>query len=100
MGALVYVAVRGRLATEIAFFRQPLPWVPMIAGSILGAYLAMLMWLAGFKYADASVAAILNQTSVVWIIVLSAVFLREPLTMRRMAGVLVAFVGVVMIALG
>ncbi len=100
MGALVYLAVRGRLATEIALFRQPLPWVPMIAGSILGAYLAMLMWLAGFKYADASVAAILNQTSVVWIIVLSAVFLREPLTKRRMAGVLVAFVGVVIIALG
>lgn len=100
MGALVYLIVRGRLAAEIALFRQPLPWVPMIVGSILGAYLAMLMWLTGFKYADASVAAILNQTSTIWVIVLSAMFLREPLTLHRIIGVLIAFSGLAMIALG
>ena len=61
---------------------------------------AMLFWIAGFKYAEASVAAILNQTSTIWIVVLAALFLHEPLTWKRGFGAFLAFAGVALIALG
>lgn len=54
----------------------------------------MSMWLAGFKYTDASVASILNETSSIFILVLAAVFLREPLRRRSLLGVGLTFGGV------
>ena len=57
----------------------------------------MVFWLAGFKYADASVAAILNQTSVVFAILLATVFLHEELTRRKLAAVILALIGAVVV---
>jgi drug/metabolite transporter (DMT)-like permease len=52
----------------------------------------------GFKYtANAGVAAILNQTSVVFALLLATVVLREALTRRKLAAVVLALAGVVLI---
>jgi len=45
-----------------------------------GSYLSLLCWLAGFKYAQAGIAALLNQTSTVLIVLLAAIVLKQPLT--------------------
>ena len=46
----------------------------------------MLLWLGGVKYTSSSVAAMLNQLSVLFTLVLARVWLREPLSLRKMVG--------------
>jgi drug/metabolite transporter (DMT)-like permease len=71
-----------------------------LAGSFIGAYMAMLLWLAGMKYAPVSVASALNQTSNIFVVLLAALFLREPLTTKRIAAVGLAFAGALLVSLG
>jgi drug/metabolite transporter (DMT)-like permease len=74
-------------------------WRTAVPGAILGAYLAMIVWVAGMKYTQASTASILNQTSAVFVLPLAAVFLHERITLRKMAAVVLALAGVVLVTL-
>lgn len=71
-----------------------IPWRPLLTGAFVGQFLAMILWLAGYKYTSASVAAILNETASVFILLLAAVWLKEPLTRRALAGVGLTLTGV------
>ncbi|MBN1756066.1 DMT family transporter [bacterium] len=75
-------------------------WPYMLSSSFIGAYLAMLLWLAGMKYTQASVASVLNQTSNVFIVILAFIFLKEKLTYRRILGISIAFIGAVLVSFG
>ncbi len=75
-------------------------WRYTLAGSFVGAYLAMLFWLAGMKYAPASIAAALNQTSNAFVFVFAALFLRERITGRRLAGIIAALIGAYLVSFG
>ena len=55
-------------------------WPIILVASVLSAYLAMMFWLGGFKYADASVASVLNETSNIFIVLLAALFLKEKIS--------------------
>ena len=55
----------------------------------------MLLWLGGYKYTQASVAAVLNETSSVFILLFAAWWLREPLTRRSGIGVTLTMSGIV-----
>ena len=81
-------------------FRPSAVWKVSLPGSILGGYLAMVFWLAGFKYTYASVAAILNQTSVVFAILLATIFLREELTRRKLVAIMLGLMGAAVVTLG
>jgi drug/metabolite transporter (DMT)-like permease len=81
-------------------FRPTHSWRYALPASILGTYLAMIFWVAGFKYTHASVAAVLNQTSVVFACVLAALFLKERFGPRQIAAIALALTGVVVITLG
>lgn len=74
-------------------------WRTLLPASLLGSYLAMLLWLGGFKWADASVAAVLNQLTTVFTIVLARIYLQEPLTIPRVLGGGVAVAGALIILL-
>lgn len=79
-------------------FRQ---WKSLLLASFLGTYLAMVLWLAGYRYTSASIAAILNETASIFIVLLAWLFLREPLTPAKGFGVIITTTGVVLlIALG
>lgn len=71
-----------------------------IAGSFLGAYVAMFIWMAGMKYAEASIASILNQLSNIFVFVLAAIFLHENVTWRRIGGILLGVGGAVLVTVG
>ena len=68
-------------------------WKTLIPGSLLGSFLSLLLWVAGMKYALASVAGILNQMTTVFIFILAAIFLKEKVTTRRIIAVILAFAG-------
>ncbi|MGB0449296.1 MAG: DMT family transporter [Porticoccaceae bacterium] len=95
--AVVRFPGRVREALFIGFLRTDM-WRTMIPMAILGPFLATLMWVAGFKYLEAGRAAIFNQLSTVFIIILAYFLLGEKLTGRKMAGVLLAITGAVLVA--
>jgi drug/metabolite transporter (DMT)-like permease len=80
-------------------FRPAGVWKFAVPGAVIGTYIALLLWIAGFKYAQANVVSILNQTSALWTAVLAAVFLQERLTGTRIAAIAVGFVGSVLVLL-
>jgi drug/metabolite transporter (DMT)-like permease len=92
VGMLAIALVRG----ELHRLRAPagLHWGPLLRAAFIGQFLAMLLWLAGYKYTLASIAAVLNETASVFIIVLAAWWLKEPLTRRGIAGVVLTLAGV------
>ncbi len=74
-------------------------WKFIIPGSILGPYLALGCWIAGFKYTLAGKAAILNQLNVIFIFFFAWLFLKEPLTGRKTLGLALALVGASLVIL-
>ena len=54
----------------------------------------MVLWLAGYKFTQASIAAILNETASVWIVLLAWLWLKEPLGRRGAIGVSLTLGGV------
>lgn len=81
-----------------AVFRPAAIWKYSIPGSVLGGFLSMIFWVAGFKYAQAAIAAILNQTSVIFATVLAVVVLKEAMTRRKLVAITLATAGVVLVA--
>lgn len=80
-------------------FRPCRAWKTAIPGAFLGTYLAYVFWGGGFKHADASIAAILNQTTVIFAIILATVIVKERLTKRKVVSVTLAVAGVVIAVL-
>src|SRR6516162_777826 len=74
----------------------PKEWLTLF-GSATVAYLQMMMWLGGMKFAQASIAAVLNQTATIFTIVLAALILHEPLTRVRFGAATLAMAGVFLI---
>jgi drug/metabolite transporter (DMT)-like permease len=73
-------------------------WHYTLSGSFFGAYLAMIIWIAGIKYTQASVASALNQTSTIFIFIFAGFILKEPITLRRAFGIIIAFVGAFLVS--
>ncbi len=73
-------------------------WKYCLPASVLGSYLAMIFWVAGFTYtAKAGVAAILNQTTTIFAIILATLILKESFTRRKLLAVTLAMSGVVLV---
>lgn len=69
-------------------------WRYTISSSFFGTYLAMLLWLAGMKFTQASIAAALNQTSNIFIFIFAAFILKEKINLQRTIAIIVAVIGV------
>ncbi len=78
---------------------RALPWPLLIAGAFFGQYLAMLFWLAGYKYTQASIASVLNETASVFILIFAWMFLKERLSRRKLIGVMCTLCGVAVMLL-
>ena len=59
--------------------------------------MAMVFWIAAFKYTYASVAAILSQTTAIISLILAALILKEPLTKRKLVAVVLAMIGITLV---
>jgi drug/metabolite transporter (DMT)-like permease len=80
---------------ELATIRRS--WKPLALLGFLGVSAFNTLTYMGLKYTTATNGVLLNSVSPVLIIAISVVFLREPLSARQLAGVMVSFAGVVAI---
>lgn len=96
VGLLVITWFHPQRGTILRVLVPSAVWKIALPASIVGNYLAMLAWLAGFKYTLVSVAAILNQLSTIFTFVLAAVILKEPVTPARLIAIVLAVAGAVL----
>lgn len=75
-------------------------WKYTLLGSFLGGYVAMVAWIGGMKYTQASTAAALNQSSNVFVFLFAAFFLKEKITPQRLAAIITAIIGVLLVTFG
>ena len=73
--------------------------VYLLAGSFLGTFLSVIFWLSGYKYTLAGRAAIYNQLSTIFIIILAAIFLKEVMTTKKWAAVSLALGGAFIVSI-
>lgn len=81
----------------IASLRFSSDWKYFILGSFAGSYVSLVLWLAGMKYAQTSVAAALNQTSNIFIFIFAAMFLHEPINQRRLIAIAMGIAGTLLV---
>jgi len=94
-GMFVYMLVSARWQSVKRNFSQPQPWGTVMFASFLGSYFALILWLAGYKLIDASVASVLNETNVAFIVFLAWLMLGEQINRRKLAGLALTIGGVI-----
>jgi drug/metabolite transporter (DMT)-like permease len=58
----------------------------------------VIFWLAGFKYTISGRAAIYNQLSTIFIILLAFFILKEPMSKKKWVGVLLSISGALIVS--
>lgn len=94
LGSIGLLLISQKFIKVVNELKQPRDWRILIIASVLGTYISMILWLSGYKYTDAIIASVLNETSVLFIVLFAWIFLKEEVSRRRLAGVVLAFLGV------
>ena len=94
-GMLVYMLLTAQWQSVKQNFSQPQPWGTVMFASFLGSYFALILWLLGYKLIDASVASVLNETNVAFIVFLAWLMLGEQINRRKLAGLALTIGGVI-----
>jgi drug/metabolite transporter (DMT)-like permease len=96
LGAIIGMVLIATFRKELFLLKAPktMKWGPIIRAAFIGQFVAMVFWLAGYKFTSASVAAILNETASVFILLLAWLLLKEPMTRRGLIGVGLTLSGV------
>lgn len=97
VSTVVMIGLANREQRDLTPFRQSATWKVLLPATVVGSFLSLLMWMAGFKYTDASVAAPLNQTATLFTFVLAVLILKEPVTARRLSGLVCGMAGVALV---
>ena len=63
----------------------------------LGVFVYNVLFYWGLKFSTAQEAFIVNYTWPIWVVVFAALFLKETITFRKTLGILLGFVGVVVV---
>lgn len=88
---------RGRiLSTLLTRGSKRFTW----SSSLIGGYLAMVVWLGGIKLTKASIAAALNQTNTIFVLIFAALILKERITLGRVIAIITAVVGALLVTFG
>ena len=98
-GLVLFITLRRSWPKTLQRFSQPQPWGTIVLASVLAGYLGFMMWLAGYKLLPASEAAILNETNNSFIVLLAWLLLGEHIDRRKILGLALTVVGVMMMIL-
>ena len=95
-GLLLAVAlVLFRRREELHLLRKP-PW--LLLAATLGLVGNYVLYIVGLQYTTATAAQFIIQTGTVFLVAWSALFLKERLTARRVAGMALAITGVLIVS--
>jgi uncharacterized membrane protein len=97
IGLLLLAIALRRTATLRKLIEAPLLWSRLLPATLLGTYLALFLMMAGVALAPVAVAATLLAVSPVFGLFLDAWVLRQPITLRGVAGTLLAVIGVALL---
>ncbi len=75
--------------------KKELPWLVVLG--LTGVTLLYLFQFLGIHYTNAPTASVLINTNVIFIAILSSLFLHETLTRKRVGGIVLSFIGVFVI---
>jgi drug/metabolite transporter (DMT)-like permease len=100
MVGLLFLASLPPMRQRMRFVPRDVAWHRLVLAALVGQGLSMVLWLGGYKFTSASVAAILNESASVFLVVLAALWLREPMGRRAFVGVLLTFSGIACMLLG
>ena len=99
VSAIIFMLLKTGYRLVFITFQQGYKNIFLLGGSFFGTYLSVILWLAGYKYTLAGRAAIYNQLSTVLISIMAAYFLKDTLTIKKKIGILLSFVGAVIVSL-
>lgn len=95
IGMAVLIRANGSRIALAELLPARVDWWLLVRAAAFGQYFSMLAWLAGYKYTSASVAAILNETASIFIVLLAWLLLGEALTRRKLVGAAFTVSGVI-----
>lgn len=102
-GGWALLVVHGMLpahrAAVIRAFTPSRQWWLTMPAAVIGTYLALLFWIMGMKYTYTTIASVLNQLSVIFMLIFATLFLREPLTWRKVVAIGLGFGAGLLVAL-
>ena len=75
--------------------KKEIPWLVVLG--LTGVTLLYLFQFLGIHFTNAPTASVLINTNVIFIAILSGLFLHETLTRKRVAGIVLSFIGVFVI---
>jgi len=103
LGGALFLSVHGMMprhrADVVRCFKPSSNWRYTMPAAVIGAYIAMILWILGMKLTFATVASVLNQMSTIFTLILAAIFLKEKITARRAIAIVMAFAGALIVAL-
>lgn len=97
---LVLIVANKRPGALFKPWKDPFVIKRMFPAAFVGTYLALVLLQGGLKYTQASTATVLTQTSTLFIFILAVVFLKEPVNLRRIFGVVLGLGGAVLVIFG
>ena len=101
LAVLVPVAAISPNRREYAATLKPRrDWRFSLSGVVAGSYFSLMFWIAGMKYTQAGAAAILNQTSSIYVLVLATFLLRESFSWRKGLALVSAIGGILLVVTG
>ncbi len=95
---IILLHPRRREITTSAY--QAKGWKYTLSGAFVGTYLALILWLAGMKYAPVSIASALNQTGNIFIFTFAALILKERVNLRKTIAIIAGVVGAIIVVTG
>ena len=96
---LVFALLHPGRKSIFSVFRPQASWRVALPASFLGAYVCLLFWMAGFKYAQAGTASLHNQTSIVIMAGFGVLFLKEQFNWAKGLALALAFAGALLVIL-
>ena len=99
LATIFILLIKNGYKSIISTLRQGLKDKYILWGSFMGTYLSVIFWLAGYKYTLAGRAAIYNQLSTIFIIILARIFLKESFNFKKIIGLIFAIIGAILVTI-